>query len=416
MNTEQKNAYDAIVDGHNVLLTGGAGVGKSYVIRNVLSWARSNGIKIGCTASTGSAAILIKGTTIHSYLGIGIGNKSAEKLASEVRTKKKFIYNRLIVLDVLIIDEISMLSDKMLQLISEFLKVVRGDDRPFGGVQLVLCGDMFQLSPCDGDMFFKSDCWKMLVKEGLRVIELKESHRHKDDLEFIKMLNKLRLGKCTKNIVRILKETENNTFGKDIKPTLLFSRNVDVDRINKEKFEDLVGKTGERVQEFPLKVSGESAKGWAASCKVPEVCMVAKGAQVVLTWNVDLDKGLCNGARGVVEEINALGGVVVRFSTGVVETIEYVRVENEENNGVWISFMPLRLAYALTINKSQGMTLDCAVIVLDENGYTNSFGYGRAYTALSRVRNLASVKIHNVSSKSFITNPDVLEFYKSHMV
>jgi ATP-dependent DNA helicase PIF1 len=415
MNTEQKKAFDSIVDGNNILLTGGAGVGKSYVLKHVISWAKANNIKIGVTASTGSAAILIRGTTVHSYLGIGIGNKSAEKLASEVKVKRKFIYKRLIGLDILIIDEISMLSDKIIELISDFLKIIRGDDRPFGGLQLVLCGDMFQLSPVDGGLFFKSKVWDSLVKDGVKVVELKESHRHKDDLQFIKMLNELRWGKCSKKIIDMLKQTEKNIFDKDIRPTLLFSKNLDVDKINKEKFDELVDKTGAKVEVFPLKVSGESAKMWAGSCKVPEVCEVAVGAQVVLTWNVNLDHGLCNGARGVVEEVSALG-VHVRFTSGITEIIEYTEVENEETPGVWMKFMPLRLAYALTINKSQGMTLDCAIIVLDENGYTNSFGFGRAYTALSRVRNLKCVRVHNVSSKCFIASPDVVEFYKKYTV
>lgn len=413
MNTEQKLAFDSIVNGDNVLLTGGAGVGKSYVLKKIIGWARKNNVKIGVTASTGSAAILIKGTTVHSYLGIGIGNKSPEKLAADLRIKRKFVYNRLIALDVLVIDEVSMLSDKLLTLISEFLKIVRGDPRPFGGLQLILCGDMFQLSPLDGTMFFKSEAWNALVKDGMKVIELSVSQRHKEDLEFSNMLKELRYGRCTKKMIKILKATESNTFAKGIKPTLLFSRNVDVDKINEEKFGELLAGEGVKAVEFPLVVSNDLSKGWASSCKVPEKCVVAKGAQVVLTWNVDLDKGLCNGARGVVEDVSTLG-VHVRFANGETVIIDYVTVENEESSNISMRFMPLRLAYALTINKSQGMTLDCAVIVLDENGYTNSFGYGRAYTALSRVRNLECVKIHNVSEKSFLANPDVVEFYKKY--
>lgn len=415
MNAEQKKAFDAVVNGEDVLLTGGAGVGKSFVLKKIIGWARNNNVKIGVTASTGSAAILIKGTTIHSYLGISIGNKSPEKLAADLRTKRKFVYNRLVALDILLIDEISMLSDKLLTLISDFLKIVRGDNRPFGGLQLVLCGDLFQLSPLDGTMFFKSDAWNALVGGGMKVIELCVSQRHKEDLEFSDMLKELRCGRCTKKMIKILKATEANVFAKGIKPTLLFSRNVDVDKINEEKFSELLAKDEVKAVEFPMTVSNEVARGWASSCKVPDKCIVAKGAQVVLTWNVDLDKGLCNGARGVVEDVSVLG-VHVRFANGVVEIIEYVTVENEESSSIWMKFMPLRLAYALTINKSQGMTLDCAVIVLDENGYTNSFGYGRAYTALSRVRNLKCVKIHNVSNRSFLANPDVVEFYKKYTV
>jgi ATP-dependent DNA helicase PIF1 len=135
------------------------------------------------------------------------------------------------------------------------------------------------------------------------------------------------------------------------------------------------------------------------------------GAQVVLTWNLDLEAGLCNGARGVVEDVS-LSGVMVKFVSGFKTLISYQKVDSEDDQRTWMSFMPLRLAYALTINKAQGMTIDRAVVVLDDDSSAD-FLYGRAYTALSRVRNLSCIKILNVSKECFLAHPDVVEFYKN---
>lgn len=409
MNEEQNYAFSLVKNGNSLFLTGEAGVGKTYLLKQIISWAKKNKKNIGVTASTGTAAILLNGTTIHSFLGIGIGSKSPEKLADHVIKNKKFIYNRLQKLDILIIDEISMISDKLLDLISEFLSIIRNDSRRFGGLQFVLSGDCFQLPPYEDELFFKSKIWS-IIDNDIEYINLTQSYRHKDDLDFINILRKLRWGKCDKETVNILNATKNNIFDESIKPTLLYSRNIDVDTINKKEFDKLIESNNLEATSFPLITSSESATNWAKICKIPETCILAPGAQVVLTWNYDLERGLTNGARGVIESINELG-IVVKFMNGKLALINYFKVENEDNKNIWIKFMPLRLAYALTINKSQGMTLDCAIIVLDKEGYNGKFGYGRAYTALSRVRNLKCIQIHNASERAFTCHPDVAEFY-----
>lgn len=413
MNEKQKEALQKVVDGENVFLTGEAGVGKTHVLKHIIAWAKRKNKKIGITASTGSAAILIRGTTIHSFLGIGLGTSTPEKLASHVRTKKKNVFNRLLALQLLILDEISMVSDRLLDLISEFLSIIRDDPRPFGGLQVVFSGDCFQLPPCEGELFFKSKAW-ISLESNISFVNLIESYRHKEDLEFTHILRKLRWGNCDESIIKILKQTVDNIFPSDISPTLLYSKNIDVDTINDYEFKKLIQDKNSVPHTFPLSTSSDAAQLWAKTCKIPASCSLAPGAQVVLTWNYDLDRGLINGARGVVEEIDALG-VVVKFINGTKALIDYVTIENEDNKNMWIKFMPLRLAYALTINKSQGMTLDCAIIVLDEKGYSGKFGYGRAYTALSRVRNLKCVQVHNVTKNAFICHPDVAKFYTKNL-
>jgi ATP-dependent exoDNAse (exonuclease V) alpha subunit len=410
MNSEQQKAYDFVTNGKNLLLEGVPGGGKSYTLNHIVKWARSNGMYVGVTATTGSAGILIGGTTLHSYLGIGIGNKGAKELAELIRIKKKFVYNRLINLEMLVIDEISMMDSVLIDMISELLCIIRKSNKPFGGVQMVLCGDLFQLPPINNRHFFKSKVWE---KIDIETVELKESQRHKEDIEFIKILEELKFGKCSRETLETLKLTKNNTFPEGILPTILYTKNVDVDEMNNEKLNGLLA-SGARSFDYKFSCSCEGAKAWAQSCKIPDSVKLCVGAQVVLTWNVDLANGLCNGARGVVEEVGT-SGVYVRFTSGKVILIGSNTIENEDHHKIWMCFMPLRLAYAITINKAQGMTLDCAIVVFDKYCGGGQFMYGRAYTALSRVRNLKSVQLINVSASCFVTHPDVIEYYENIM-
>lgn len=410
LNKEQQRAYDAIKEGKTVLLQGAGGTGKSYTIKTIVQWARKNGINIGTTATTGAAAILINGSTLHSFLGVGLANKTPAELAEAVKTKKRFVYNRLLRLEFLVIDEISMMDSDLFETISIFLGIIKGNRKPFGGMQLLLSGDLYQLPPVRGKHFFKSQTWKSMDDLGLvEKIELMDSMRHKEDLAFMNMLAQLRMGRCTQEILEQLKGTKSNTFPDGIEPTVLYSKNVDVDSMNNEKFGKLIA-SGARSFTYKLECSSDGARAWASSCKIPDHVQLCVGAQVVLTWNIDVDAGLCNGARGVVIDVGA-SGAIVQFASGVRALVGHAKVEEEDNKFIWMSFVPLRLAYALTINKAQGMTLDCAIVVLEKNG-NNEFGYGRAYTALSRVRNIKSIQVLNVTLDSFVAHPDVLEFYK----
>jgi ATP-dependent DNA helicase PIF1 len=180
--------------------------------------------------------------------------------------------------------------------------------------------------------------------------------------------------------------------------------NVDVDSINNGKYNELIQNGADnRTYNTITSVAGKS---WALSLKIPDKIDVCIGAQVVLTWNVCQDDGLINGSRGVIIDFD-INGPVVRFVNGQERTIEYTKIIDQDDPTLAISFMPIKLAYALTIHKSQGMTLDAVVLDLGDS----IFEYGQAYTAISRVRNLASIKIVDVKRKSFRTHKDVLEFY-----
>lgn len=407
MNAEQTKAFERVKKGENVFITGSGGVGKSYCLGEIIKWARSSGFNIGVTATTGAAAILIKGTTVHSYLGIGVPrDKTPQQLADAIKYKKRFVYNRLLKLEILIIDEISMMDSKLFDTINLLLRIIKGNNLPFGGVQLVICGDLFQLPPIENNFFFKSEVWPIM---DIQLVELIESQRQKNDIVFQNILRKIRLGECDEDILKTLKQTKHNQF--DIMPTVLYTKNIDVDKVNTDKYDELVNK-GARSFDYHLKTSSEGAKVWANSCKIPDICRVCVGAQVVLTWNIDIESGLCNGTRGVITDVG-VAGVTVKLLSGQVTMITYNRVESDDDKNNWMMFMPLRLAYALTVNKSQGMTLDSVIVHLDKNTTNVNFLYGRSYTALSRVRDLKSLQIINVSLGSFVAHPDVIEFYNN---
>lgn len=413
MNEEQQTVFDAVVARRSVLMTGAGGVGKSYVIQKIVEWAIINNIPHGVTAMTGCAAILLGGTTLHSFLGIGLGTKTASELVRDLTTKRKPLATKLSNLELLIVDEVSMLNSEITDLISEFLCLLRGNPNPFGGVQMVLSGDLYQIPPINAQFFFKSKIWK-IIKANIHIVDLKHSQRHKDDKTFDEILQKLRKGQCDNASLQALIATESNTFKDGIKPTVMYTKNVDVDIINATEMEKITS-TGVRALEYTLKVSSPPAKAWATSCKVPESVKLCVGAQVMLTWNVNLEEGLCNGSRGVVTAITTTN-VTISFQSGrsddATYNIEYVTVEHPDNKRVWIKFMPIRLAYALTVNKAQGMTLDAAIIDMDTGGSGSmDFLYGKFYTAISRVRDISCIIVKNARRKLFVAHPDVVKLY-----
>lgn len=402
MNSEQLKAFEKAQERHNLFITSSAGCGKSFTLNHIIKWAKERRIECAVTASTGCAAYLIQGRTIHSYLGIGLAKKTAKELADYIKYRKPFIVTKLRALEMLIIDEISMINAELFDKISEFLSIIRGSSKPFGGVQIILCGDFAQLPPTEGTYCFLSQVWN---KSNIETITLKTMMRQNNDLKFKEILEELRWGLCTKDTLIILKSLVGTQFkNTGIIPTILYSMNVDVDAINNGKYNKLIENGADnRVYNTITTVAGKS---WALSLKIPDKVDICIGAQVVLTWNVSQDDGLINGSRGVILDFD-IKGPVVRFVNGQERTIEYTKIIDQDDPTLIISFIPIRLAYALTIHKSQGMTLDAVILDLGDS----IFEYGQAYTAISRVRNLESIRIINVKKKSFKTHKDVLEFY-----
>lgn len=398
MNKQQKDILDKIKIGRNVFISGVAGTGKTYTINNITDWAKATEKNVGITASTGISALLINGKTIHSFLGLGLGKKTVKELVVNIN-KKIFIKRRILFLELLIIDEISMLGLSLFEKIDQILSSIRNNSRPFGGIQVVFCGDFAQLPPVNDKYCFLSPVWKSLTLES---VYLTKNYRQIEDQPFQDILNRLRWGICSQEDLDILLDTYHNSFS-DIKPTILYTKNINVQTLNEQKMKEL----NQEIIVYKNIFSSEKSKFIAKTQNIDETVSLCLGAQVILTRNIDLEIGLVNGSRGIITKIEK-ERVKVKFKIGE-HWISFVKndLSDKENMSIWCSYLPLKLAYALTIHKSQGMTIDCLEVDLSD-----TFEYGQAYTAISRAKNLKSIKIINVRTNCFKTHPQVIEFYK----
>jgi len=399
MNTKQQEALDSVISGRNVLLTGPAGTGKSYSLAHIVSWAHSHGKNIGVTASTGLAAFLIGGRTIHSFLGIGLAKVPAEIIAQKIQFKNKMIYNKLRLLDILVVDEVSMLDADLLDYISKYLSLVKKNPAPFGGIQVVLCGDFCQLPPVAGEFCFVSAIWD--ASSFVKVI-LEDLVRQDGDLELQAILSELRWGNCSTATLARLKELKHTVFPSGVVPTKLFPTNKFVDVTNSAEYAKLKA-TGAKVGIFKTTFGGAGSTVWGKH--VPEFIELCVGAQVLVTMNLQ-GTDIVNGTRGVIVDISS-SAVIIQLVNGTEAEIPYVGLIGEDSKKDTVNYMPLKLAYAISIHKSQGMTLDAVEIDIG----SSVFECGQAYVAISRARSIASIRVVNVKASSFKVHPLVKDFY-----
>lgn len=398
----QKEALDILKTGRNVFLTGPAGSGKTYVLREYIGYLKELSASIGITASTGIAATHMGGITIHSWSGIGIRNDLSKSDIAEI-AEKQHVRKKVREATVLIIDEISMLHHFRLDLVDMILREIKSCDQPFGGIQVVFCGDFFQLPPVhrsgerEALFAYHSDSWKNL---DLKICYLEEQHRQNDD-NFLKVLNAVRDASVTEEIRAILQ----NRFDQKSKEgaTRLYSHNRDVDSENISELQ----KIGEKVFKYEMQERGRGGlvEMLKKSCLAPENLELKVGAKVMFVKN-NFEEGYVNGTLGIVEKcgfeeikVRTIGGVLidVERATWVIEEDGKIKAE--------ISQYPLRLAWAITIHKSQGMSLDAAEIDLSQ-----SFEKGMGYVALSRVRSLDGLFLKGLNEKALEINEEVLEF------
>lgn len=403
MNAKQIVVFEAVKGGSNILITGSAGTGKSYVIDKIIKWAKDNAKKVGVTASTGLAACLLRGRTIHSFLGVGLAKKSAEQLAQATMTKNKPLYKRLQALNILIIDEISMIDAEFFEKISQYLCIIRNYSQPFGGVQLVLSGDFCQLPPIMRRYCFESQTFQEAKIESHLLTELV---RQDGDDTFKHILEELRWGLCRKDTLAILKTLYKTQFDNGVTPTRLYSLNVNVDTINQAEMAKLIINGSKSFVYETTYSNNIASQPWAQSLKIPESVKLCVGAQVYFTCNMLGGNSIVNGTRAVITEVTPTG-VHVQLLNGEKMYVEQHKTVNEESDKIYVTYMPLNLAFALSIHKSQGMTLDAVEIDLGDT----IFEYGQAYTALSRARSLSSIRLISVKASSFKTHPCVKRFY-----
>jgi ATP-dependent exoDNAse (exonuclease V) alpha subunit len=407
LNDEQLLCYNLAKSKKNLLITGSAGCGKSTVLKAIINYYKRNNINIGITASTGIAATLINGITLHSYLKIGINNKPVDELYNDlVNRKNKKDYNKLLKLEVLIIDEISMIDNVLFSKIAAYLSLIKQIKKPFGNVQIILCGDFFQLAPINNDYCFTSKIWSKLK---INIVELKMQMRQLNDEKLKYIIENVKINNITDEIYEELEKLKYNKIDSDIKPTILYSKNIDVDKINQQEFDKLVKKHNYEVYEFHIQYDNTNNKINNYIKKLEETNIkLCKGLQIMITHNIDIPNQIVNGTRAIIVSIN-YPNILIKTVNNMLYNISYVKYTNELDNDIEYNYIPIKLCYATTIHKIQGQSLDSIQIDLGDS----IFGNGMCYVSLSRAKTLNSIHLINLSRNAFKVSNKVTEFYKN---
>ncbi len=416
LSDQQKSVIQAFEAGQNILVTGGAGTGKSHL----LSFLKRNysPARIEVTASTGIAALNVGGSTIHSWAGIGLANLPIDKIIENLFSAKlSKVRRRIKQTRALAIDEISMISADVLEILDKAFRAVRENNVPMGGIQLVLFGDFLQLPPIvrfgeNHNFCFNSSTWKSL---DFKSFVLQQAFRQSDE-QFVRILNDLRFGIVTAEDREILesrvKAVDHNQA---IRPTILTTHNHKVEKINELELKQIPSPEVSHSAEY----SGipERIEFIKRNCLAPETLRLKIGAQVMMIKNTYQKDGIINGSLGVIRGFSPKKSFpLVEFTNGKILTIgpeewlveKFDEVRKEMVTEAAVNQVPLILAWAITIHKSQGLTLDKISCDLSE-----VFSPGQAYVALSRARSLSGVFIESINFNRITSNHEAVQFYKS---
>ncbi len=473
----QSEALNILKTGKNVFVTGPAGSGKTYVINEYIKYLREHNIPVGITASTGIAATHMGGMTIHSWSGMGIKDTMDTHDMAELAEKSQYS-KRFKETQVLIIDEVSMLHHYRFDLLDKLARYVRSarklfdkptsedvtnlSELPFGGMQLVLCGDFFQLPPVsrygepEARFIYTSEAWK---NAGFTVCYLSEQFRQTDDMS-LSILNEIRSGEVSEEarenlksryvplvipaqagiqrqgiksitidssipevgsdsgseiVLDISEQTlDSRLRGDDTKeaqprsfesePTRLYTHNIDVDQVNERELKKV--NEVEIIYEMTSRGKKPLVDALKKSCLAPEKLRLRKGARVMCVKN-NFEEGYVNGTLGVIVSCGHDVDPVIQTNKGHRITIEKASWTIEENGKVLaeINQYPLRLAWAITVHKSQGMSLDAIEVDLSK-----SFEPGMGYVALSRMRTFGGLSILGMNENALKVHPEVLEY------
>lgn len=415
LSIEQQKVLDEFKSGKNIFITGPGGTGKSFIIKKIVEEAEKVNKNIQVTAMTGCAAILLEcnAKTIHSWSGLGIANgtmyNNIDKVVKNKYKKKK--WNKV---DVLIIDEVSMMSDTFLETLHEVGKNVKKSEKPFGGIQVIFSGDFYQLPPISRDSEYIKYCFESEIWDEVMdtTIELKKIFRQ-TDLDYIKMLNQIRVGKLSKKSLNLLESRVNLKLPENIEPTILHSSRLKVEHINKMK----INKLDEEERIFKMKVINDTKGGYKDfdistlknNTLAEDEFKTKKGAQVMCIMNMESSghPGIVNGSRGFIKDFTKDGLPVVQFHSGIVHVMKPQIWKSDTCEGLSIEQLPLIHAWAITIHKSQGLSIDQARM----NIGSNIFECGQTYVALSRVKNLNGLFIDELDISKIKINKKVQEFY-----
>jgi len=395
----QEKALETLKGNSNVFLTGQPGAGKTFTINRYIDWLIDNGRTPTITASTGIAAVHVSGQTLHSWAGLR-DDKELSDIDIDDILGNSYVLRRMTHAEVLIIDEISMVSARLLDNVERLTRTARQNTEPFGGIKIVLVGDFFQLPPIKGDFAFEAEAWE---KADFQICYLHEQHRQ-DDKVFNDILTGIRAGYLTDEQKQVIRERVITDVSGMEGIIRLETHNDAVDRMNQMKLERLSGVP--KTYEMTARGNEQAIKALKANCLSPERLILKVGAPVLFTRN-DRDIRWVNGTQGKVVEMKT-NSVMVEIGTNgeVVEVFEtdWERCDGYGKNKTIIaaiSQLPLKLAWAITIHKSQGMTLDKAVIDV-----SRVFATGHAYVAVSRVRSLDGLYLQGKLTKGFLAVDD----------
>lgn len=378
----QDQAISIMKSGRNVFLTGSAGTGKTYVLNQFIQYLEKQDIEYAVTASTGIAATHLGGQTIHSWSGLGISRNITEEELDIIESRPK-VFKRINQIEILIIDEISMLHRQTLQDIDTILRHIRrAPGEPFGGVQIVVSGDFFQLPPVTNSgessqerYAFMAPVW---VEANFSVCYLDKQYRQGND-ELLNLLNNIRSQSLTQENHNFLEQRKQEVKEGE-KITQLFTHNLNVDTLNHKELSRIDNK--EKRFNGKTKGNNQMIASLVKNILAPEELILKVGAQVMFVKNHPEGEYM-NGTMGEVVEFKFSGNPVIKTASGrKIEAEESTWSIDDENGKTLASFsqIPLRLAWAITVHKSQGMTLDRACMDLSQ-----CFERGQGYVALSRV-------------------------------
>ena len=427
LSNEQEIAFNKYIQGENIFITGPGGAGKSELIRKIYQDAISKNKNIHVCALTGCASVLLncKAKTIHSWSGIGLGRSETSTYVKKIR-KNSYFNGLWTTTDILVVDEVSMMSFALFNMLNNIGKQLRRSVKPFGGIQVIFSGDFYQLPPVgqkeDHDSMrfcFESNEWNTVfpVENQIQLIHI---FRQSDPV-YSSILNQIREGKIKRKSIEILQKYVGRELDKElvIQPTKIYPTRYLVDSMNNQNMSLLVSEEKTFVVKEVLQMSDsfkvsdpeKEFEYLKNNLLCDNVLKLKIGAQVMCVINIKMNDELllCNGSQGIVTKFCPITEVpIVKFNNGVeIPMVRYTWV-SEKDPGIGVSQIPLILAWALTIHKSQGSTLDAAEI----NVGSSIFECGQTYVALSRVKSLDGLYLTSFDYNKIIINKKVKDFYE----